>query len=97
MELSLKRLVLPYGISLLKYLKERNYDGTETIQENCVLKYCPLTRKKVVAKKERGTYESALDRHSRVLVVDWVDNAVVAVASKHVGNVKRYSQAAKFL
>lgn len=88
------------GMTLLKYLRDNNYEGTGTIRENRVPKGCPLTNKKAIEKRPRGTYESTLDKANGIILVRWVDNGVVTTASTCFGTqplnqVKRYSQSEK--
>ncbi|KAJ8935631.1 hypothetical protein NQ314_012715 [Rhamnusium bicolor] len=88
------------GTKLLTHLRHHGYHGTGTIPLNRIPRDCPLTNKKVMEKKARGTYESILDRENGIIYIRWVDNGVVTVAStlhgvKPLGNVRRYSQAEK--
>ncbi|XP_030767353.1 piggyBac transposable element-derived protein 3-like [Sitophilus oryzae] len=69
------------GLNLLEHLKERGYQGTGTVRENRIPKNCPMSDKKSLAKKERGTYEGTIEKESGIMVVRWVDNNVVSVAS----------------
>ncbi|KAG5899498.1 hypothetical protein JTB14_015208 [Gonioctena quinquepunctata] len=100
------RLYEPYfdnlftGLNLLQHLKKRGYQGTGTVRENRIPKNCPMSDKKTLTKKERGTYESTIQRETGVMVVKWVGNNVVTVASTCHGIlplslVKRYSYAQK--
>ncbi|KAK9712115.1 Transposase IS4 [Popillia japonica] len=73
------------GMTLLKYLRDNNYEGTGTIRENRVPKGCPLTNKKAIEKRPRGTYESTLDKANGIILVRWVDNGVVTTASTCFG------------
>lgn len=88
------------GITLLKYLRDEGYQGTGTVRETRFPKTCPLTGKKILAKKARGTYESIIDKANGIIFVRWVDNGVVTAASTcfgvhPMGNVRRYSQMEK--
>lgn len=88
------------GISLLKYLRDQGFQGTGTLRENRIPKSCPLSSKKTMDKKDRGSYESIIDRNDGIIIVRWVDNKTVTVAStcfgvEPISNVRRYSQAAK--
>lgn len=108
-ELPEKKRYLPYqlyfdnlftGLNLLYYLKQQGYNATGTIRENRLSKNCPLSDKKRFQKNYRGIYESAIERTCGIIVVRWLDNNVVTVASTCHGifpntNVRRFSQAEK--
>ncbi|KAI4458697.1 transposase is4 [Holotrichia oblita] len=84
------------GLNLLHHLKERGDQGTGTIRENRLPKNCPLSDKKVFLKKERGSYEGVIEKETGTMIVRWLDNNVVTVASTCYGmyplsSVKRYS------
>lgn len=86
------------SFDLLVHLKNRGYRGTGTIRENRISKNCTLTEKKQLQKKERGEYEGVIEKETGVMLVRWLDNSVVTVASTVYGispitHVKRYSQA----
>jgi len=54
-------------------------------------------RKKKISKKERGSFETAIEKNKGILLVRWMNNAVVTMASTDVGtenvsSVRRYSQ-----
>ncbi len=88
------------GITLLKYLRDQGFQGTGTVRENRIPKSCPLSSKKTMDKKKRGTHESIIDKNDGIVIVRWVDNKTVTMASScfgvgPVGNVRRYSQAEK--
>ncbi|KAI4455177.1 transposase is4 [Holotrichia oblita] len=77
------------SINLLENLKERGYHATGTFRENRIPKECPLSDKKTLQKRPRGTHESIIEKES---------NNVVTMASTCYGvspitNVKRFSQA----
>ncbi|KAJ8939694.1 hypothetical protein NQ318_011741 [Aromia moschata] len=71
------------------------------MRENRVPKSCTLPKKGQVAKtKKRGDIVSNIDKEDGIILVKWMDNKVVAVASTcHCVNptiqLKRYSQAEK--
>ena len=88
------------GFTLLTHLKNMGYSGTGTIRDNRIAKSCPLPSKALMKKKERGTYESVIDRTNGIILVRWADNNIVTVAStadgvSPIGQVKRYSQTQK--
>lgn len=88
------------GLNLLAYFKDRGYNSTGTIRANRIPKNCPLSEKKVMQKNLRGYYESAIERTSGIIIVSWMDNNIVTVASTCHGvfptsTVKRFSQAQK--
>lgn len=100
---------LPYEIfidnlftsfSVLKELKNRGYGVTGTLRENRLPKDCPLIDKKAMAKQPRGYFASTISKDDGIIVVRWMDNAVVTVVSTSYGvqpitSVKRYSQTMK--
>ncbi|KAL4132154.1 hypothetical protein QTP88_009361 [Uroleucon formosanum] len=84
------------GINVFNYLKYLGYSAIGTIRQNRIPKNCPLTDKNKFSKKERGSFETAIEKKG-ILLVRWMDNAVVTMASTDVGtekvsSVKRYSQ-----
>lgn len=88
------------SMNLLKQLKERGYSATGTIRDNRIPKDCPLPGKKDMSKKNRGSFESVTCEPHKIIIVRWMDNAVVTVAStvhgvKPLASVQRYSQAEK--
>ncbi|CAH1968148.1 unnamed protein product [Acanthoscelides obtectus] len=87
------------SFNLLVYLKERGYGVTGTIRENRVPKDFPL-EKKSMTKANRGTLVAKIDKEDGIILMRWIDNAVVTVASTSYGmnpiqQVKRYSQTEK--
>ncbi|KAF2903608.1 hypothetical protein ILUMI_02579 [Ignelater luminosus] len=85
---------------LLNYLRDSGYGATGTIRDNRIPKNCPLLSKIAMKKKSRGEYDYVLDRTNGILLVRWVDNNIVSLASIKYGiqplcEVKRYSQAQK--
>jgi len=85
------------GKNLHSFLKYCGYSAIGTIHENRIPKDCPLQNKKLFSKKERGYFETAMDKNNGHLYVRWMDNAVVTMIStscgtKEISHVKRYSQ-----
>ena len=88
------------GFTLLKYLKDQGYEACGTIRDNRIPKNCPVQNKKVMQKKPRGTYDSAIERNTGISLVRWSDNNIVTVASTNHGvaplsSVKRFSRKEK--
>lgn len=88
------------GVNLLKFLRDNGYQATGTVRENRMPKNCPISNKKTMAKRTRGTHESVIDRSNGIIFVRWVDNNIVTVAStcfgvEPIANVRRFSQAEK--
>ncbi|KAI4462958.1 transposase is4 [Holotrichia oblita] len=88
------------GAALFSFLTFRGYKAIGTIRENRIQKDCPLTSKKMFLKKDRGYFETAMERNDGHLYVRWMDNAVVTMISSSCGGqessqVKRYSQQLK--
>ncbi|KAJ8942557.1 hypothetical protein NQ318_021959 [Aromia moschata] len=74
------------SVNLLNYLRENGYGGTGTIRENRIPKSCPLPPKQNMLKqRKRGDFHSSIDRQNGIIVVRWVDNNVVTVASTCYG------------
>ncbi|KAF0724401.1 piggyBac transposable element-derived protein 3-like [Aphis craccivora] len=72
-----------------------------TIRENRTQKNCPLQNKKLFAKRERGYFETVMDKSDGLLYVRWMDNAVVTMIStscgtKEISHVKRPNLIAKY-
>lgn len=85
---------------LLVFLQNKGYQATGTIRDNRIPKNCPIMPVKQMKKENRGQYDYALDKEKSVLIVRWMDNAVVTVAStvygiNPVGMASRYSMAQK--
>lgn len=81
---------------LLSHLKSRGFSSTGTIRDNRIPKNCPLLSKKDMSKKQRGDFDSCLDRTNGILLTRWTDNNVVSAASIKYGvaplaSVQRYS------
>jgi len=88
------------GKNLHSFLKYCGYSAIGTIRENRIQKDYPLQNKKIFAKKERGYFETAMDKNDGLLYVRWMDNAVVTMIStpcgtKEISHFKRYSQQKK--
>ena len=56
----------------------KNCKGTGTIRENRVGKECPLMHSQDIKKKERGPYDSFVQK-----MVKWNDTCVVTIASNY--------------
>lgn len=85
------------GAALFSFLRFRGYSAVGTIRENRIPKNCPLLNKKAFGKKDRGYFETAMERNDGHLYVRWMDNAVVTMLStscgvEKVSHVKRFSQ-----
>lgn len=85
---------------LLHFFKQLGYSLTGTIRDNRIPNNCPLVSKKVMSKKTRGEVASILDKENGIILVRWVDNSVVTMASTSdgvfpKGVVKRYSRVEK--
>lgn len=65
-------------------LQQKGFSSTGTVRQNR-LKNCPLEKDSDIKKKERGSFDSAYDPKSNLLVVKWNDNALVIVASNCSG------------
>lgn len=88
------------GFNLFGYLRFLRYGAVGTIRENRIPKSCPLLNKKSFSKKKRGEYQHVLEKNSGILLVRWLDNSVVTMASTEagvspLGSVKRFSQTEK--
>lgn len=108
-EIPLEKKVLPYSFyfdnlftsfSLLSYLKSKGFDATGTIRENRIPKNCPLEKKSTLKTQTRGSSKAIIDRQNGVIVIKWIDNNVVNVASTTYGVqpqsvVRRFSQKEK--
>ncbi|KAJ8954297.1 hypothetical protein NQ318_005880, partial [Aromia moschata] len=88
------------GFNLFSYLRYLRYGAVGTIRENRIPRSCTLLDKKAFSKKRRGEYQHVIEKNSGILLVRWLDNSVVTMASTNagvspVGSVKRFSQAEK--
>ena len=87
------------SLDLLHYLKAESLLGVGTIRVNR-LQGCPLGASKNLAKKGRGSMDYHCDANSGLIIVKWVDNSVVQLASNYVGvepvgSIDRLCQSAK--
>lgn len=88
------------GPALFSFLKFRGYSAIGTIRENRIPKECPLLDKRAFVKRDRGYFETAMERCDGHLFVRWMDNSVVTMISsscgtEEVSQVKRFSQKEK--
>ncbi|XP_046401626.1 piggyBac transposable element-derived protein 3-like [Ischnura elegans] len=86
------------GFELLKELRSRGYGATGTIRENRIPKDCPIMPSKEIRNKQRGFYDKCLSEEDSILLVKWVDNSTVRVATtchsiQPVAPVWRFSRA----
>jgi len=72
-------------LTIYLFLKENGYYGTGTIHVNRISKEIPLPDKKVASKRDRGSKFSVLDKNNGILYIEWVDNAVITIASTGYG------------
>lgn len=84
---------------LFSHLKNTGYFATGTIRENRT-NNCPLENSKSFSKKERGAFDMAYDKDSKVSVVRWNDNSCVTLCSnvhnvQPINKVKRYNRKEK--
>ncbi|KAH7942833.1 hypothetical protein HPB52_001615 [Rhipicephalus sanguineus] len=68
------------SLHLLRHLKEKNYEATGTVRQNRVPKECPIARPDFIKRKTRGYEEHALSDDG-IIIVRWMDNSVVTIAS----------------
>lgn len=83
------------GINLLDHMRDRGYGCTGTVRDNRIPKTCPLPPKKIMQKRDRGSYVSAIDKDHGIIFVKWADNNVVTAAFtchgvEPIGHVRRY-------
>ncbi|XP_046677586.1 piggyBac transposable element-derived protein 3-like [Homalodisca vitripennis] len=69
--------------------------ATGTVRANRTEK-CPLNDKKMMSIRERGSFESYIDKSDNIAAVAWKDNSVVTLLSNEhgvapLGEAKRYS------
>lgn len=69
---------------LLQYLKKIGILAVGTVRANR-LHGCPLEGNKVMQKNGRGSVDYRVDLNSGIIIVKWVDNSVVQLASNFVG------------
>ncbi|KAL5239779.1 hypothetical protein ACI65C_007189 [Semiaphis heraclei] len=72
--------------ALFSFLRFRGYSAIGTIRDNRIPKNCPLTNKTVFKKKNRGYFETAMERKDGLLYLRWMDNAVVTMISSSCGS-----------
>lgn len=65
---------------LMVTLAEEGYRATGTVQERRTA-HCPLPESKVMAKTDRGTFETWFDTSEEIAVTRWNDNRCVTVMS----------------
>ncbi|KAH9385104.1 hypothetical protein HPB48_027144 [Haemaphysalis longicornis] len=87
------------SLHLLRHLKEKNYGATTTVTKNRVPKKFPIARPDITKCKTRGYEKHALSNYG-ILIVRWMDNSVVAIAStvhgiEAMSSADRYSPAHK--
>lgn len=73
------------GMSLIKEMSSRNYGFIGTMRENRIPKFCPVPPKKIMSKKERGTSHVSFDEANEIVIVKWMDNSCVSMASNCTG------------
>ena len=71
-------------LDLIIYLKQHKVDSMGTLRRNRI-KNCPLEDEKTLQKQGRGSYDFRMDTTSGLIVVRWVDNKVVCLASSFCG------------
>ena len=87
-------------MTLLCYLKEKyGFAATGTIRSNRTGSV-PLRDANKMKKKERGSYDSVLDKDTGICITRWKDSKVVTMASIYAGvnpvkKAQRYSKAEK--
>ena len=74
------------SVNLLTHLKEHGYRGTGTIRENHIDKSCPLSNSKSFKKNPKGTIEFVRIIEENIIMVRWLDNNVVTIASNVHGS-----------
>lgn len=86
------------SVHLLVHLKSVGYGGTGTLRKNRLPKECRLTTVETMKKKDRGSFDYRTQ--GDVVIVRWMDNSVVTVASTDykvhpLGSAERYSRIKK--
>ena len=71
-------------LELFHYLKDHGIHAVGTIRANR-LQGCPLESVKDLTKQGRGSYDYRVDLNSAIIIVRWMDNSVVQLASNFVG------------
>ena len=87
------------SLELLIYLKNKGILATGTIRADRTKK-CPLKTKQELKKEGRGSLDYKLDTNSDLVLVKWLDNSVVHIASNYcgvepLGTVKRWCSEAR--
>lgn len=88
------------GFDLLTHMNNLGYGVTGTIRENRIPRDCPLPKKEKMKKAQRGSFENQLNKDDGIILIRWIDNSIVTMASTSYGvqptsTVSRYSQAEK--
>lgn len=88
------------GTKLFCTLKANGYSATGTVRNNRIPQNYPLQSKEEMAKQERGTFCSTLERNCCILYARWIENSIVTMASTCFGvapvrNVERFSRKEK--
>ena len=73
-------------LDLLHYLKTVGILAVGTIRVNR-LQGCPVSANKDLQKLRRGSMDHRYNANSGIVIVKWVDNSVVQLASKFIGIV----------
>ena len=86
-------------LELISYLKQQNIHSLGTLRKNRV-KGCPVQDDKSLQKCGHGSYDFRMDRAMGLILVKWVDNKVVCLASSFCGiepvsTVKRWNRVEK--
>lgn len=81
--------------TLIAELGKMGMNGTGTVKANRTEK-CPLPHKKAMTNRERGAFESFINKSDNIVAVTWKDNSVVTLLSNEhgvapLGEAKRYS------
>ncbi|XP_065577565.1 piggyBac transposable element-derived protein 3-like [Artemia franciscana] len=71
-------------LKLMSLLKIEGFPCIGTLNK-ARLKGCPLVTDGKIKKRERGTLDDRTDIHSGVIVVKWLDNNTVCLASTYEG------------
>ena len=71
-------------LNLFLYLKQIGINAVGTIRQNR-LQGCPLKSSKEFCKEERGSYDYHVDSNSGIVVLKWLDNNIVHLASNYAG------------
>ena len=71
-------------LDLMHYLQDKGIFAIGTIRANRIQK-CPLASNKELEKQGRGSSDHSVDMNSGIVIVKWVDNSTVTLASNYVG------------